>query len=612
MKIRTQEKSPLWHSAGGLRIWRSPDSHFSADEPRDASKVYTDEVIAGIAGAGFNALWLRGRLRELMQSTVFPSLNDSGAEQRRQSLRELIERARRHGVGVYLFFNEPLALSEHDLFWESHAELAGHRHRDYGFDHDSVALCTSTPLVQKFLREAVDGVFEALSGLDGVILITASEYFTHCWSHHWRYSNGELNPERVQVTCPRCQHREPSDIVAELVNIWHDAAQRCVRPPRILCWNWSWSIWYPDPQSQVINKLPDGVRVMLDFERGMRLERRQQKLFIDEYSLSIPGPGERFKSAAKIVQSRGLDLDAKVQIGTTHEVATVPNLPLVKQLHAKLVQLSRAGVSGIMATWNFGCSLTLNTAAMGLYIEDADRYADSAVFMKTLAKRYFGVRSIKGVQGVCRAWRAFGLAFEHYPFGTRFLYSSPVNAAPAYPLSLDFHDRPMGGSWLVEAWGDRLEESLPVQMTITDVAESLASLASLWSEGVTAYSAALAIDSDVSSDHAVHRAKELSCARMIGVQFQMAANIYRFHAWRKKRMGLLGIQAPCTVTLDYIGEQLLRDHCRHAQEALALCQKDRRLGWHQECHAYLYSEDTIRENLTQMEAVIQSAEVMSK
>src|SRR5437773_10491030 len=106
-------------------IWRSTQSDFCGDEPLQAPAAYPDHVLQAIRSHGFDAIWLRGRLLELMDSTVFPQLNDPRRDERIANLRDLIARARATGLGVYLFFNEPLALAKDHPFWTEHSDCKG-------------------------------------------------------------------------------------------------------------------------------------------------------------------------------------------------------------------------------------------------------------------------------------------------------------------------------------------------------------------------------------------------------------------------------------------------------------------------------------------------------
>src|SRR5690606_6238539 len=105
-----------------------------------------------------------------------------------------------------------------------------------------------------------------------------------------------------------------------------------------------WSVWYPDPQTPIVAHLPRGVDLLVDWERGGERawpisEGREQSLAVDEYSLAYAGPSERFVGSRDAAGKTPVLV--KLQIGMRHELATVPNLPLLTALHAKLVGLRR-------------------------------------------------------------------------------------------------------------------------------------------------------------------------------------------------------------------------------------------------------------------------------
>ena len=86
-----------------------------------------------------------------------------------------VARARRHGIGVYLYLNEPRAMPLN--FFEKRPELKGVAEGDHA------ALCTSSRPVQQFLTDAVESICHAVPDLGGFFTITASENLTNCWSH---------------------------------------------------------------------------------------------------------------------------------------------------------------------------------------------------------------------------------------------------------------------------------------------------------------------------------------------------------------------------------------------------------------------------------------------
>src|SRR5205085_1627456 len=113
-----------------------------------------------------------------------------------RSLRDLVARAKRHGIGVYLYLNEPRAMPI--AFFGEHPDLKG------AVEGDHAALCTSAPAIQKWIRESVASICRAVPDLAGFFTITASENLSNCWSH----GGGK--------DCPRCAPRGPAAVIAEV------------------------------------------------------------------------------------------------------------------------------------------------------------------------------------------------------------------------------------------------------------------------------------------------------------------------------------------------------------------------------------------------------------
>ena len=595
-----------WTAKANPRIWRSPQSDFNGDEPLNALDVYTDQTLARIASHGFNAVWLRGRLRDLMQSTIFPQLNRPNATRRLENISTLIQRGRRNGIEIFLYFNEPLALSAADPFWAAHPDLKGQPHQEPISKVDVISLCTSVPTVQQFFAEAVTGLFQSLTGLGGVILITASEYHTHCWSHYARYSlsDGIVSKNDEPMQCPRCRDREPADIVTELLGVWSQAAGHLSPRPRVLAWNWSWSIWYPEPQAEVIERLPPGVELQLDWERGGSKRMFNRDIPMDEYSLGYPGPSPRCMASIRCAQRSSTPVHAKLQMGTTHEIATVPNLPLMQNLHAKFAGLYREGIAGVMACWNFGCSLTLNSFALGLFCDKSKQSLDREWFLKELAQAYFGPVDHSAV---VRAWSGFCAAFDHFPFSIKMLYFGPVNYAPAYPLTSEYRTVPMGPSWVQHhPFGDRLADCFG-PFSLDEIIEAYRTMSDLWDQGLAHYTQALTPATDMSAEHLQHTSEELSCARMIGCQLRCTLDIFRFHRWRVGVIAAKGLHPPCKVPLDGQAMEILKGQIANAQEALILTEADNRFGFHQEPQAQFYSPELIQSAIEVMNGEIKAA-----
>ena len=120
-----------------------------------------------------------------------PELSDKW-EQRLERLRELTERAASHGMGIYMYLNEPRTMPLD--FFEKHPELRGVTEGSHA------TLCTSVPEVQAYIRESVARICTAAPKLAGFFTITASENLTNCC---W----GDQCPAAASVTPARSSPR---------------------------------------------------------------------------------------------------------------------------------------------------------------------------------------------------------------------------------------------------------------------------------------------------------------------------------------------------------------------------------------------------------------------
>src|SRR5437667_4844782 len=95
---------------------------------------YPDGLLAKLAEMGVNGVWLHAVLRQLSSDPTFGEFGE-GSEKRLAELAKLVERARRFGVGVYLYMNEPRAMPVG--FFKNGPGMAGAREGEYA------AMCTS-------------------------------------------------------------------------------------------------------------------------------------------------------------------------------------------------------------------------------------------------------------------------------------------------------------------------------------------------------------------------------------------------------------------------------------------------------------------------------------
>jgi hypothetical protein len=135
---------------------------------------YPDGYLQRLAAIGVNGVWLQGVLQKLSPLPWFAE-DDGERKKRLENLRALARKAARHGIGIYLYLNEPRALPQ--KFFAQHPEIKGVSVGDYA------CVCTSTAEVRDALRDAIASVLTAVPELAGFFTISASENPTNCWSH---------------------------------------------------------------------------------------------------------------------------------------------------------------------------------------------------------------------------------------------------------------------------------------------------------------------------------------------------------------------------------------------------------------------------------------------
>jgi hypothetical protein len=372
---------------------------------------YPDGYLARLAAAGVDGVWLQGVLYKL---APFPwdmqlSLRH---EERLANLRALIERANRHGIGIYLYLNEPRSMPL--TFFEAHPDVKGVT------EHEFAALCTSSPEVQQYLTASVASLCRAAPELAGLFTITASENFTHCWSHH------------RGAECPRCGPRGAAAVIAEVNSLVREGIRQSGSKTGLFAWDWGW----PDDEAEaIIRGLPQDVALMSVSEWNLPIKRGGVESIVGEYSISAVGPGPRARKHWAIARERALKCIAKIQASCTWELSAVPYIPAVANVARHIANLREAGVDGLMLGWTLGGYPSPNLEVVSEMSGDASLNPEEA--MERVARRRFGEEL---AAPVVRAWNEMSAAFSEFPYHIGTVYQAPLQAGPSNLL----WERPTG------------------------------------------------------------------------------------------------------------------------------------------------------------------------
>lgn len=369
-----------------------------------APDAYPDAYLERLAQSGANGVWLQAVLYKLAPFPWDESLSDR-YEERLKNLAALVDRAKSHGIGVYLYLNEPRAMPL--PFFDDRPELKG------VVEGDHAALCTSHPLVQSYISGAIATVCAAVPNLAGFFTITASENLTNCWSH----GQG--------AACPRCSDRGPAEVIAEVNAIVQAGIEVGGGGQTLIAWDWGWG---DDWAADAIRRLPAKTMLQSVSEWSIPIKRGGVESVVGEYSISEVGPGPRATKHWQLAKQRKAPLRtlAKIQANVTWELSAVPYIPAVENVARHAANLRAASVDGLMLGWTLGGYPSPNLEVVAAIGASETITPDEA--MEAVARKRFGDAN---AAAIVKAWKAFSTAFSEYPYHIGTVYQGPQQMGPA-------------------------------------------------------------------------------------------------------------------------------------------------------------------------------------
>jgi hypothetical protein len=510
---------------------------------------YPDGYLARLAASGVDGAWLQAVLTRLAPFPWDPRLSEHYAV-RLKNLRQLVERARRHGVGVYLYLNEPRACPV--SFFATRAELKGVGEGDFA------ALCTSVPEVREYLAASVECICRAVPGLAGFFTITGSENLTNCWSH----GGGQA--------CPRCGKRPPAEVISELNATFYEGIRRAATGQKLIVWDWG---WHDDWAEDIIAHLPREVSFMSVSEWGMPIRRGGVETTVEEYSISTIGPGERARRRWDLARARGLRTIAKVQCGNTWELSAVPYIPAVANVARHAANLRRSGVNGLMLGWTLGGypSPNLEVVAEVGSAPVSGAATDLEDAMLRVAERRFG--KVLAPHAV-RAWREYSEAFSQFPFHGGLLYNAPMQVGPANLLwgePTGYHASMVGFPYDdLEAW----RAVYPPEAFISQFEEVATGFEQAQADLAAAFQTRR---SQLTAEQRTAVVQELGVGEAAAIHFRSTANQARFIMSRRRLQEVRPLADGQAARAEL--ERLLRAEIALARRLHALQSGDSRIGF---------------------------------
>lgn len=523
---------------------------------------YPDGYLKRLSALGVNGVWLQGVLQKLAPLPWY--VEDAGEREKRLSnLRSLARKAARHGIGIYLYLNEPRSLPQKSF--ANNPDIKGVSVGDYA------CVCTSASVVQHGLRDAIAHVVTAVPELAGFFTISASENPTNCWSHG------------AGANCPRCGKRSAAEVIAELNTVFYDGIQKARQEvdtkAQLIVWDWGWRDEWVEG---IIERLPAGVILQSVSEWSIPIKRGGIDSVVGEYSISVVGPGPRAKRRWDLARKRGLRTSAKIQAGNTWELSAVPYIPALANVARHAARLKQTNVDGLMLGWTLGGYPSPNlqvaceiATAAPIQNESIEQTVNRA--LKKVALERFGPEL---ADPIVRAWIAFSAAFSEFPYNAGLVYNAPMQYGPANLLWLDptgYRATMVGFPYDdLDAW----RQAYPVEVFIQQFNKM--------ADGFDA-----AIDA-LKRDAATAKASpafvkafelELNVATAAAIHFRSTANQAQFVKLRKDAKSSRERSAPI--------KELLRAEIALARQLHTIQSRDSRIGFEATNHYYYVPQDLL-------------------
>lgn len=565
---------------------------FNRDELLDDIDYYPGDYLGKLAREGINGLWITVEFRDLAETSF--TKRDPLAQKRLEKLRKTVERCGKYGIKIWLFSIEPASLPKDDPLLAAHPEWKGAR----GWRND-YAFCTSGESALRYLRESLADIFAQVPNLGGLINISHGERITNCLSALPAVSD-------AQVACPRCSKLPKWKIHADAARAMSEGMRESNPEAELISW-----LYQPQPEAErapwvfdLARHVPEGVIIQYNFESGAFKKQLGRWRSGGDYWLSFCGPAQPFARIADAARASGAELSAKIQVGCSHEVATVPFVPAPGLLYDKYAQMKKAGCSSVMQCWYFGnYPGIMNEAAGELAFEDFNGAKED--FLVRLARPKWGANAGKAA----KIWNACADGYSHYPLSNDMQYYGPVHAGIVWPLHFDIGMRPLNPTWKPD--GAPNGETIGEALENHSLEEALELARTVCAEMESAEPEMEEIEKSLAPDDAGRRL-DIGLMKALKIQFESARNILEFYLLRREAYFAsreTGDRQKAGKLLARMAE-IAREEAALSAKMAKLCAGDSRLGFHSEAESHLYSEKRLLwriESLKAAEAQIESA-----
>ena len=545
------------------------------DELSDDIDYYPEQYLNKLMHDGANGLWIYTRFSDLIESSYIDEYGKDGLVAKRvEKLNNVIARCKRYGINIYVFAIEPIFLPREIA--QKHPELIGGN--PSFLDGGQHAVCVNSKSGKEFCYESGKKLFETFPDLGGFIGITYGERKTTCGSTR-------------STNCPNCKDLSDGERLAQGVNALM-AGMKAQKPDAdVISWTYSQTNlgWSVESVDEYIKYLDDDIPTLQNFASNSWNEQLGRNRLAIDYWLSVIGPSKLFEGTAKSAAKYKKPLYAKMQVCCSHEVASVPYIPVPGNIYDKYKAAHELGVTGVMQSWYFGNYPCLMSKAAGdLAFEDFSNGKED--FVHRLAATTWGNSN---ADKMVEAYNLFEQSYKNYPTNIMFSYYGPMHDSVVWQLHLLPKNQELARTWLSidPVDGDRIGECLINSHTIEETIILTTRMVDLWKKG-----------REIAESLPIRTEKqrlELSVIKALEVLFEGGRDIMQFYHYRD----LLGKNIDAKENLEKMREIVLRG-IEQSTEMIDIWNNDTRLGYHSEAEAYKFFPEKLEHRINQLKNLL--------
>ena len=548
----------------------------NGEELGDEVDYYPEQYLNRLAHDGTNGVWIYTKFNDLLPSKIIPEYGKD-SKRRLDKLNRTIEKCKRYGIRVYAFAIEPAALRGELL--KKYSDIAG------ALSYDGPAFCTSSERGKAYCKEAFETLFTACPNLAGAIICTNGERTTNCSSAY------DAIKQHVN-TCPNCRDKNAGEILAQAVDAMREGMRAANPGAEFLSWTYGHRGWEYEDIEDYVRLLPEDAGMIQGFEdNGLAEQLGKDRMAID-YWLSYVGPSEMFQRTAKASSKYGKTLFAKTQVCCSHELATVPYLPVPGIMFDKFEKMHELGVQGLIQCWYFGNYPSLMNKAAGelAFLHD---FTDKKAFLLNLAAIYWGKTK---AEAIARVFEHFEAGYKNFPVNIMFSYYGPMHDGPVWLLQLLPKNFALPRSWQYgdPMDGDRIYEALLCGHSLTEAVTLAKNMHESWQKGMEILQSLPKETDSETEQHSV--ASALSCL------FESGMHILEFYLLRDR----LGKQEGDLTQILSQMEAIVRAEIKISRRLAEISGLDGRLGFHSEAEGFKYFPEKLEARAKYLENLLET------